>query len=458
VSISANCVDMSRWGGELSAEEVACLRRRGVRAVVVGAGDPRGAGMWTRQQATAWIEGGGEVLEAYVYLYLAEDPVEQVRAAVREISGLGARRLWIDAEDVESRWLSPEERLSLLIASVDEARRLGYQTGIYTGRWWWDRYIGPGPTPLSIEHLWDARYVTGATADAPAIVPWAGREYGGFGEPIMYQFAGTTDLCGQSVDLNWMRSDGMLRFYRYPVDMPPGWISGRYLQTEGYGKPHGGVDIAAPAGTPVVSPCEGVVTHIRRAEEGFDFGNWVNVFSDGLYVAFAHLRDFAPGLRVGMRVRPGDPIGTVGSTGKSTGPHLHWAVSTSPAFALDYSQLRDPMQFMVSEEEDMPDQELREVMLGLMRAVPYRGYERFFERCQEWVAAGRPVFSEGDKNARVFTITNAEDALGYARMREFRFAESLFIAHDRAAALEARLDEVVRRLDQIGEILREMKR
>lgn len=89
-------------------------------------------------------------------------------------------------------------------------------------------------------------------------------------------------------------------------------------------QPHTGVDYAAPAGTPVMSIGDGVVT--SRKNEGAG-GNVVRIRHNSVYsTAYLHLSGYASGLKVGQRVRQGDVIGYVGSTGRSTGPHLDFRV------------------------------------------------------------------------------------------------------------------------------------
>jgi len=88
--------------------------------------------------------------------------------------------------------------------------------------------------------------------------------------------------------------------------------------------PHTGVDIAAPAGTPVHCPADGIVT--LTAGNMFLMGNTLMV-DHGLGVSsiFIHLQRFH--VKVGDRVFQGDVIADVGKTGRATGPHLHWGVS-----------------------------------------------------------------------------------------------------------------------------------
>ena len=89
-------------------------------------------------------------------------------------------------------------------------------------------------------------------------------------------------------------------------------------------QPHTGVDYAAPKGTPVVSIGDGTVTSCRYEGAG---GNVVRIRHNSVYsTAYLHLSKYGPGIKAGKRVRQGEVIGYVGSTGRSTGPHLDFRV------------------------------------------------------------------------------------------------------------------------------------
>ena len=89
-------------------------------------------------------------------------------------------------------------------------------------------------------------------------------------------------------------------------------------------QPHTGVDYAAPKGTPVMSIGDGVVTSMKYEGAG---GNTVRIKHNSVYsTAYLHLSKYGPGLKAGQRVRQGQVIGYVGSTGRSTGPHLDFRV------------------------------------------------------------------------------------------------------------------------------------
>lgn len=89
-------------------------------------------------------------------------------------------------------------------------------------------------------------------------------------------------------------------------------------------QPHTGVDYAAPKGTPVVTIGDGVVTSAKYEGAG---GNVIRIRHNSVYsTAYLHLSRYASGIRAGKRVKQGEVIGYVGSTGRSTGPHLDFRV------------------------------------------------------------------------------------------------------------------------------------
>ena len=93
---------------------------------------------------------------------------------------------------------------------------------------------------------------------------------------------------------------------------------------DGFNKMHRGTDFAAPMGTPIMASGNGVVTRAKWCGGG---GNCIKIKHNSTYeTIYAHMSKFASGIKVGQRVRQGQIIGYVGSTGKSTGPHLHYEV------------------------------------------------------------------------------------------------------------------------------------
>ena len=93
---------------------------------------------------------------------------------------------------------------------------------------------------------------------------------------------------------------------------------------DGYNKMHRGTDFAAPMGTPIMASGDGIVKKAGWCGGG---GNCVKIKHNSTYqTVYAHMSKFARGIKAGVRVKQGQTIGYVGSTGKSTGPHLHYEV------------------------------------------------------------------------------------------------------------------------------------
>ncbi len=93
---------------------------------------------------------------------------------------------------------------------------------------------------------------------------------------------------------------------------------------DGYNKMHKGTDFAAPMGTPIMASGDGVVVKASWCGGG---GNCVKIRHNSSYsTVYAHMSKFAANIKKGKRVKQGQTIGYVGSTGKSTGPHLHYEV------------------------------------------------------------------------------------------------------------------------------------
>lgn len=114
-------------------------------------------------------------------------------------------------------------------------------------------------------------------------------------------------------------------------------------------KQHRGVDYAAPTGTEIMATADGVITKLAR-EAGY--GNVIEIRHDGRYsTLYAHMNAFAPGLKVGSNVTQGQIIGEVGSTGRSTGPHLHYE------FKINGEQV-DPLAVKLPEGKKLTNQQL----------------------------------------------------------------------------------------------------
>ena len=96
---------------------------------------------------------------------------------------------------------------------------------------------------------------------------------------------------------------------------------------DGYNKMHKGTDFAARMGTPIMASGSGIITRAKWCGGG---GNCIKIKHNSTYeTVYAHMKNFARGIKEGIRVKQGQIIGYVGSTGKSTGPHLHYEVIES---------------------------------------------------------------------------------------------------------------------------------
>lgn len=135
----------------------------------------------------------------------------------------------------------------------------------------------------------------------------------------------------------------------------------------GYTRMHTGVDWAAPRGTPIVAAGNGTV--IKAARES-GYGNRVEIqHANGYITTYNHMSGFARGMREGIRVRQGQVIGFLGSTGLSTGPHLHYEVIVNGNFV-------DPLRIRLARTRELNGRQLadfkreRERIDELMQRAP----------------------------------------------------------------------------------------
>jgi murein DD-endopeptidase MepM/ murein hydrolase activator NlpD len=128
------------------------------------------------------------------------------------------------------------------------------------------------------------------------------------------------------------------------VGKAPAWIpfpksaAGKLEYSSGFGyrwgRQHGGIDLAGDPGIKIITPFAGEVFDINRnwPQEGAGgYGNLVGIKHEKppVFTFYGHLQEVAKHLQIGTKVKAGEVIGTLGNTGRSTGPHLHWEVRTS---------------------------------------------------------------------------------------------------------------------------------
>ena len=146
-------------------------------------------------------------------------------------------------------------------------------------------------------------------------------------------------------------------FSNYPADQIPHTLmtkpvgEGRLTSGHGYRfsptglplpKKHRGIDYGAPTGTPIFAAGSGVIDKLYVSSS---YGNYIRIkHANGFSTAYAHMDEFASGLENGSQVTRGQRIGNVGSTGRSSGPHLHYELLHNGRFV-------DPLFSLTTEQQ-----------------------------------------------------------------------------------------------------------
>lgn len=197
-----------------------------------------------------------------------------------------------------------------LVATLDDGRLIERAIAVAAGSW-------------RLEHI-NAPYRGSASSDAE------------FQRRRPVELAQIASARNRQVD-----SDGWRQTFRWPVT---GRLSGLFGSQRVYqGKPgtyHSGTDVAVPAGTPFVAPADGVV--VLAASEPFTLEGNLLIVDHGMGLSSAFLHCQRLDVKVGDRVVQGQRLGTVGRTGRATGPHMHWGLKWRDA-RLDPSKLAGPI-------------------------------------------------------------------------------------------------------------------
>lgn len=197
-----------------------------------------------------------------------------------------------------------------LVATFTDGQRIVRPIAVAAGRW-------------RIEHV-DAPWRGSATSDAD------------FARRRPAELAAIAAARAKAVE-----SDGWRQAFRWPVT---GRLSGFFGAQRIYrgkaGAYHSGTDIAVPAGTPFVAPADGVVT--LAAETPFTLEGHLLIVDHGMGLSSAFLHCQRLDVKVGDRVVQGQRLGTVGRTGRATGPHVHWGL-TWRGKRLDPGKLAGPI-------------------------------------------------------------------------------------------------------------------
>lgn len=136
---------------------------------------------------------------------------------------------------------------------------------------------------------------------------------------------------------------------------------------------HTGTDWAAPTGTPILAAGRGVIEEAKRKGA---YGNYVRIkHANGYQTTYAHMSRFKPGIRPGLKVRQGQVIGYVGTTGLSSGPHLHYEVLVNNRF-VDAIKIKVPRARKLVAKELAAFHRERERIESLMRRSPVQTASR----------------------------------------------------------------------------------
>ncbi len=166
--------------------------------------------------------------------------------------------------------------------------------------------------------------------------------------------------------------------------------------------PHYGLDYTAPAGTPVMSTGDGTVTtaSYRRGN-----GNYVKIRHNSNYITYyLHLSRFAKGIKAGVKVKQGQVIGYVGSTGYATGPHLDYRVKKNDRF-VNPRKIKLPPANPVSEGNMARFQNLRDDLIGKMQRIPIKDWRTEYFAESTSSSTVKPTGTD-NKNAHQTSVTH----------------------------------------------------
>lgn len=274
--------------------------------------------------------------------WVAEKIIEPVETRVVTFRGLVETTLWESAEKVQMDPNLIVELAEIFAWQVDFAREVRPQD-----RW-----------RLSVEQKW----VKGQPIGWGAILAAEYENAGELHNAVLFR------PNGESKGYFAMDGTSLRRmFLKSPIRY--GRISSRFTRRRFHpvlkvNRPHLGVDYAAPIGTPVRAVGSGTITHAGWLGGG---GRTVKIRHNSVYnTAYLHLSRFAAGVRPGSRVEQGQVIGFVGTTGLSTGPHLHFEFKQN-------GRVVDPLGHKFPSADPVPAQDMaqfKEDARSLLRSLP----------------------------------------------------------------------------------------
>lgn len=180
-------IDISQYSGEVTAQEFLQARAEGCSRVIVALNNLPLA----QRQIDNALQAGLEV-QAYIYYYFGQDVIARTKACLPYLQGRNVNQVWIDCED-EKHTLAGKYLAGRIRVVRDYLRESGYTPGIYTARWWWQKYMG-SINEFSDLPLWDATWDKDSDIDLVS--------YGGWSTPAMSQHTNDTTFAGIWCDIN----------------------------------------------------------------------------------------------------------------------------------------------------------------------------------------------------------------------------------------------------------------
>ena len=163
----------------------------------------------------------------------------------------------------------------------------------------------------------------------------------------------------------------------------------------GYSKMHKGIDFSARKGAPIYAAGNGRVVEMGRKGS---YGNYIRIRHNNLYeTAYAHLMGFAPYLKENAKIRQGETIGYVGSTGRSTGPHLHYETLMSGK-AVDPLTVHLPDSRMLLNKDMQDFLKERARLSALLKEIPPQATQMASRALQTASLSGEAVFARSARS------------------------------------------------------------
>jgi len=248
----------------------------------------------------------------------------------------------------------------ILVNSRDSSRAVGYiselqraltdRLFVYDIDFYYDVKVGDKLWILIEENRYPVDGETGFRRILAAKYQFA---YGGIAEAFPFFHRPEESDSAEIILDHYHRDGASLRtmFLKMPVPfgrVSSGYSDGRMHPVLGYTRAHRGIDYASPLGTEIYAVGDGVIT-LRGWSGGY--GNMVRIrHANGYETGYGHMSNFASGQNVGSFVHQGEIIGYIGSTGLSTGPHVHFEMRRNGSYVNPATEIMPPADPLEGEE------------------------------------------------------------------------------------------------------------